>query len=85
MCAERSEAEEVLTVLTESGARCSDNLSVIQKIVKKVPGIHAVRAFKPYVWRVFAAEESDAFFRQNIKMCIRDRFCAVCVEQIIRL
>ena len=62
MGTERSEPEEVLTVLTESGARRSDNLSVIQKIVKEVPGIHALRAFKTDVWGIFTPEEADAFF-----------------------
>ena len=63
IAAEGSEAEEIPAVFAESGARRSHHLDIVQKIVKALPGFHAVRALEPDIRGVDAAVEANAKIR----------------------
>ena len=64
--AERSQAEIVFSVLSESCAGGAHYLDVFQQVIKAFPGFHSVRALKPDIRRIDAAEETDVQTGQRI-------------------
>ena len=60
------QTEIILSVFTEACTRSSNYLDILKQVIETFPGLHAVRALKPDVRRVDAAEEADAKFCHGI-------------------
>src|SRR5699024_12774949 len=63
---EGGQPEIVLSILPESGARCTDDLGILQKVVKKLPGFHPFRALEPDIRRVHSAGKRNILPAQHI-------------------